>query len=398
VKTATASLGDVADFVRGITFKPSDILAGLPVSGTVGCMRTSNVQDKLDLSDVFTLPDTFMRHKDQLLREGDMLMSTANSWNLVGKTCWVPHLDYPATAGGFISILRAKIDKAYPRYVYHWVRSPNTQVLLRNCARQTTNISNLSIDQACALPFPLPPLSEQKRIADILNKADELREKRKQSIAKLDELLQSVFLDMFGDPVTNPKGWDVKPLEQICKRVTDGTHQSPEWADNGVPFLFVSNIVNGEIVHETDKFITERCWKMLTARCPIEVGDILYTTVGSYGNAAIVRCNQRFCFQRHIAHIKPDPQLVEPEYLLGLLQSTAVKHQVDGLVKGIAQKTLNLKHLKDINVCLPKRALQQNYVHVRRIVEASLSVSEKHNNHLGSLSLSMQQRAFKGDL
>jgi type I restriction enzyme S subunit len=105
-------LGAVARFIRGITFKPEDKVS--PGSeGSAVCMRTANVQTDLDQSDLIAIPVDLVKREEQFLKEGDILVSTANSWNLVGKCSWVPKLAYAATAGGFISILRAD-----PRRVY----------------------------------------------------------------------------------------------------------------------------------------------------------------------------------------------------------------------------------------------------------------------------------------
>ena len=106
---SASRLGDVASFVRGITFKPEDVV---PVgsTGSVACMRTKNVQAELDLSDVWGIPEEFVKRDDQKLELGDLLVSSANSWNLVGKCCWVPQLPWRSTFGGFISVLRG--DKA----------------------------------------------------------------------------------------------------------------------------------------------------------------------------------------------------------------------------------------------------------------------------------------------
>ena len=89
----TVPLGDVASFIRGITFKPDDVV---PVgsNGSVACMRTKNVQSELELSDVWGISDTFVKREDQYLAGGDLLVSSANSWNLVGKCCWVPVLPW----------------------------------------------------------------------------------------------------------------------------------------------------------------------------------------------------------------------------------------------------------------------------------------------------------------
>ncbi|MBE8995666.1 restriction endonuclease subunit S [Microcystis aeruginosa LEGE 91341] len=246
--------------------------------------------------------------------------------------------------------------------------------------------------------FPLPPLEEQRRIAAILDKADGVRRKRKEAIRLTEELLRSTFLEMFGDPVTNPKGWEICELQNVCNRVTDGTHQPPNWADEGIPFIFVSNIVNGEIDFKVSKHITEESWFELTSRCPIEINDILYTTVGSYGNAALVRTKNRFCFQRHIAHIKPDSRSIEPEFLLGMMQSDWTRQQADKQARGVAQKTLNLRELKKFTIFTPPIEEQKKYVKLRQGVEKQLSYYRSALEQSENLFNSLLQRAFRGEL
>jgi type I restriction enzyme S subunit len=257
---------------------------------------------------------------------------------------------------------------------------------------------NLTTHQIADIEIPLPPLEEQRRIAAILDKADAVRRKRKEAIALTEELLRSAFLEMFGDPVTNPKGWEIVELEQVCHRVTDGTHQSPEWVTEGIPFLFVSNIVEGEIDFNVSKYISEESWASLTARCPIEVNDILYTTVGSYGNAALVRTEKRFCFQRHIAHIKPNSKKIHPEFLLGLMQSEGIKQQAERQVRGVAQKTLNLRELKKFQVAVPPRSYQEQYVAFQTRIEGCLNNQRDSFATQSNLFNSLLQRAFRGEL
>ncbi|UUS56991.1 restriction endonuclease subunit S [Acinetobacter sp. YH16040_T] len=224
-------LGDVADFIRGITYKPNDLVENFSEGSTV-CMRTANVQVQLKQDDLLSVPVNLVKNEDKFLIEGDILVSTANSWNLVGKCCWIPKLEYSATAGGFISILRANQEKLDQRYLYHWFNSPNTQLLARNCGRQTTNISNMDLERCLSIKIPLPPLAEQRRIASILDQADELRQKRQQAIEKLDQLLQATFIDMFGDPVSNPKGWEVLKWGDALK-IINGKNQKAVLDQNG---------------------------------------------------------------------------------------------------------------------------------------------------------------------
>ena len=152
---SSVALGDVAEFIRGVTYKPADLVENFS-DGSVVCMRTANVQKELDQSDLLSIPRELAKNEKKILREGDLLVSTANSWNLVGKCCWVPSLDYVATAGGFIAALRGDQEKVDLRYLYRWFSSSNTQANARNCGRQTTNISNMDISRCLALEIPLP--------------------------------------------------------------------------------------------------------------------------------------------------------------------------------------------------------------------------------------------------
>ena len=190
-RAETVHLGDVASFIRGITFKPNDVMpVGSP--DTVACMRTKNVQAELDLSDVWGIHESFVKRENQFLKLGDLLVSSANSWNLVGKCCWVPQLQWSATFGGFITVLRGDQSRIDPRYLYHWFSSARIKATVRSYGRQTTNISNLNINRCEKLTLLLPPLPEQYRIVGILDKADGLRAKHRTALAQLDTLMASL--------------------------------------------------------------------------------------------------------------------------------------------------------------------------------------------------------------
>lgn len=214
------------------------------------------------------------------------------------------------------------------------------------------------------IEIPLPPLDEQKKIAAELDKINELIAKRKKQIEKLDLLVKSQFVEMFGD-----NNFKTKVLKDMCLKITDGTHQSPEFIQYGIPFLFISNIVNNKIVYETNKFISEEEYNILIKRTPIEIGDILLTTVGSYGNPAIVETEYKFCFQRHIGYIKPKKELLNSYFLKYYFISPKGKEEMENRVKGIAQKTLNLSELKNIPIQLPPMSLQIKFADFATEVE-----------------------------
>ncbi|GHU49343.1 hypothetical protein FACS1894127_2350 [Clostridia bacterium] len=217
--------------------------------------------------------------------------------------------------------------------------------------------------------FPLPTLEEQRKIAAILDKTNALITERKQQLEQLDLMIKSRFVEMFGDDLDDSQA----ELRDVCKIITDGTHQPPKFTRKGVPFLFVSNIVDGNIDYDTQKFISHEEYESLIRRTPIEIGDILLTIVGSYGNPAIVKSDRKFCFQRHIAYLKPKRERFASEYLHAALQVGYVKAQIEGRVRGVAQKTLNLSELKAIRVNTPPINMQTRFADFVRQTDKSKS-------------------------
>lgn len=180
------ALGDVAGFVRGVTFKPADVSnEGVPV------MRTKNVQKRLDLSDVIRIPADLVRNEDKYLRPGDTLVSSANSYNLVGKCCFVGELPERSAIGGFVAALRPGPD-VDPMFLYHWFNSDRIQETVRSFGNQTTNISNLNIKRTLTLRLPDVPLSVQREFAAVVAKVDAQRERIERALALEDELFASL--------------------------------------------------------------------------------------------------------------------------------------------------------------------------------------------------------------
>ena len=219
----------------------------------------------------------------------------------------------------------------------------------------------------------LPDIDTQKSKNKILRKVDDLIFLRKQQLAKLDELIKARFVEMFGDISNGRK----VPMQDVCKIITDGTHQPPKFVLSGIPFLFVSNIVTNEIHYDAEKFISEETYNELIKRTPIEVGDVLLSTVGSYGHPAVVKENKPFCFQRHIAYLKPNNSVVNSEYLRCAILSTDLQRQIDESVKGIAQKTLNLSEIRKLRLPLPSLSLQNQFAaFVERVDQQKQTVQQ----------------------
>lgn len=403
MSVASVPLGEVASFVRGITYKPADIVPNFS-DGAVVCMRTANVQALLDDADVLSIPRRLVRDERKILREGDLLVSTANSWNLVGKCCWVPALSYEATVGGFIAALRGDPDKVDPRYLYRWFSSPNAQANARNCGRQTTNISNMDLGRCLALELPLPALPEQRRIAAILDKADALRAKRRHAIAKLDQLLQSVFLDMFGDPEANSKGWSTASLGAIAKeKMSNGIFKKKdEYSVSGMPVVWVEELFRG---HKLD-LSASRMFSPSNKEIEnygLLPGDILFCRSslkldGIAYNNVYLGPEKGALFECHLIRLRVKEHLVDPLFLNYLLRFEGVRKRIKQRAKTATMTTIDQGGLGSIEVIVPPLDLQKRFrFFLERLLEKA-DVQRQQAAALEALLKSLQQRAFFGAL
>jgi type I restriction enzyme S subunit len=247
-------------------------------------------------------------------------------------------------------------EKLNRRYLLHYLKSDITLTYIKAYASGSVR-DNLKFSILKDFPINLPSAEEQEQIVATLDGIEHLIALRKEELASLDDLVKSRFIELFGD---TPDGEKVA-MADICRIITDGTHQPPKFVSEGIPFLFVSNIVTNEIRYDAQKFISEETYAELIKRTPIAIGDILLSTVGSYGHPAVVKTEKPFCFQRHIAYLKPNADIVDSEYLRGAILSADVQRQIDEGVKGIAQKTLNLSEIRKIRLPLPPIELQEQF-------------------------------------
>ena len=245
-------------------------------------------------------------------------------------------------------------SKVSLEFVYWFLKGKNAELKSKGTGSTFKAISKKILEE---ILIPDVGFDKQHEYAQMLEKIYVIIQTRKQELQKLDELIQSRFAEMFGDISDDEK----KTMADICTIITDGTHQPPKFVSEGIPFLFVSNIVTNEISYDTQKFISEETYAKLIKRTPIEIGDILLSTVGSYGHPAVVKKEKPFCFQRHIAYLKPNADMVDSEYLRGAILSADVQRQIDEGVKGIAQKTLNLSEIRKIKLPLPPIDRQKQF-------------------------------------
>ncbi len=293
----------------------------------------------------------------------------------------IKYIDVPFFIGADgVKIIRSRLKEINYKYLYYAllnVSIPNTGYNRHFKWLKETKIY-------------YPDSEKQKYIVEVLDKISLIIEKKNKQIEQWDFLLKSLFIEMFGDISDQDK----VEVSRICKLITDGTHQPPKFEERGIPFLFVSNIVTNNITYDTEKFISEETYKELIKRTPIEIGDLLLSTVGSYGHAAIVKFTKRFCFQRHIAYLKPKYKIVDSEYFRSAILSDNVQRQIHLGVKGIAQKTLNLSEIRKLRIPLPPMVQQQQFAKVVIEIDKSKLAVKKSLEELEILKKSLMQKYF----
>ena len=233
-----------------------------------------------------------------------------------------------------------------------------------------------------------PAIEHQDKIVNILDRITSIITLKKQQLVFLEKLKHSLFVEMFGDKA------HILTMNDLCNIITDGTHQSPKFVSDGIPFLFVSNVSENKISYDTGKFISIDTYKELYKRTPIEKYDILLSTVGSYGHPAIVKSNKKFLFQRHIAYLKPKKELINSIYLHAAILSDEVQRQIESKVKGIAQKTLNLSEIKTLKIPLPSMTEQNIFATIVEKIDKHKSVVQKSLDETQILFDSLMQKYF----
>lgn len=248
-----------------------------------------------------------------------------------------------------------------------------------------------------SIPILLPPLSTQLAIVSELDKINELIRLKKEQLKDFDNLAQSLFYEMFGDPVENEKGWEVKKLGEICTDITDGDHMPPPKSESGIPFITISDIDKDTrcLNFENTFYVPEDYYNNLKENRKPQKGDLLYTVTGSYGIPVLVKTDKKFCFQRHIALLRPDKEILSAIFLCYWVLSDGVKFMADKVATGIAQKTVGLNSIRRFSCILPPLPLQRLFAQRIEQIEREKSEVQKSILDLETLLASRMQYWFE---
>ncbi|MCX8496196.1 MAG: restriction endonuclease subunit S [Akkermansiaceae bacterium] len=308
--------------------------------------------------------------------------------------------DSPGIATTELVPLRPHPKKLDRQYLTYYLRSPEFVTWISN------EVAGAKMPRVTMKVFwdheiPLPPLAEQKRIAAILDAADALRTKRREALAQLDALLQSTFLTLFDDPVSNPMGWEMAAMGSQLKVIGGYAFKSEDFQETGSPVIRISNL-------NKDSIDLDGCARIPKAKIGkgekfrIIAGDTLIAmsgaTTGKLGLVPDDLNDEWYLNQRVGAFRIPDISRIDREYLRALLASPFYQRHVLNLAGGAAQPNISGKQLESAEIPLPPLPLQQKFAAIVESVERQKTTQRAHLAELDALFAALQHRAFRGEL
>jgi len=364
-------------------------------------LRIQNVRNgKLELDDVvYVDPPDSQEAKRTAVQAGDVLLSITAD---LGRTAVVPEGLGLAHINQHLAILR--LQGVNPQFVAKYLASPGGQRQFERLNREGVK-AGLNFNDIRSLQIPLPPLAEQKRIAAILDAADVLRAKRREALAQLDTLLQSTFLDLFGDPVG--QRWKMATVEEVARNEKNAIRTGPfgsqllhsEFVSEGIRVLGIDNAVANEFRAGEPRFITPQKYDQLR-RYTVRPGDILITIMGTCGRCAVVPDDIGIAINtKHLCCITLDRDTCLPEFMHEyFLRHPIARHYLEQSAKGAIMSGLNMGIIKNLPIPVPPLDLQRRFTAIAESIQQQKALQREHLAELDTLFASLQSCAFRGEL
>ncbi|CAD6364501.1 hypothetical protein SHEWT2_02195 [Shewanella hafniensis] len=379
--------GSICQLQNGRAFKPTEWAeSGVPI------VRIQNLNDE-------TKPFNYCNFEVESkfhVNSGDLLFSWSGTpGTSFGAFFWNRGL-------GILNqhIFRVDIDetKVSKNYLHYAINSKLNHIIEQ--AHGGVGLKHITKGKLEAVEIPLPPLAEQRRIAAILDKADAIRRKRQQAIQLADDFLRAVFLEMFGDPVTNPKGFPVGTIRDLVESASYGTSAKASETEGAFPILRMGNITfNGEIDLSDLKYIDlseKEQPKYLASK-----GDLLFNRTNSkelVGKTAVYDRDEPVAIAGYLVRVRAN-KLGNTHYISGYLNSQHGKATLQGMCKSIVgMANINAQEMQDISIMLPPIELQDKYKEIVLSVRDKTKVLEFSKEQQVALFNSLSQKAFSGQL
>lgn len=383
-------LGDYIEQIRGVSYSPADLHSALNEKSVI-LLRANNINDnKINFDDVVFV-DKNKVSKNQYLQEGDILVCTSSgSKHLVGKAAYVDKA-HPVTFGAFCKIVRPKTS--IKRYIGYFFESPfyRTRISELSGGANINNIRNEHIDE---LVLELPEESIQNNICLKLNKISILIEKRKQQLEKLDLLVKSKFIEMFGDPIVNEKGWAAGKLSDVAELKIGpfgSVLHKDDYVVGGHALINPSHIVNGKIVPDTALTLSDDKYNELSAY-QLKENDIVLGRRGEMGRCAVVHEKGLFCGTGSMI-VRPNGK-IHSYFLQSVLSSSSMKILIEERAVGVTMANLNVPIVANLPIPIYPMAKQKEYIELLQLTDKTKLKIKQSLEKFDILKKALMQKYF----
>ena len=336
----------------------------------------------------------------QLVKNQDVLIATVRP-NLNGVALVQPALDGSTASTGYC-VLRANSKTLDSRYLFYWVQTVTfvNDMMSKATGANYPAVSDKIIKESL---IPFPPIAEQKRIAAILDKADAIRRKRKQAIKLADDFLRAVFLDMFGDPVTNPKGWEVKSMKNLIAIQGGYAFKSGDFGKVGIPVVKIGNANKLGFTTKGFSFIEPENPDVLR-KYELYAGDLLMSLTGTVGKddyanvTEVTNEYEMYYLNQRVAKITVNESEISKNYLKFFLSEPQIKGEITKNNRGVRQANIGNADIYSLNVPIPSlRELVKFDSIVKQVNKMSFN-TEKAPEYSNAFFNTLSQKAFAGEL
>lgn len=333
---------------------------------------------------------------------GDIIVNKI--WARNGSVAVVPETLAGCYASNEFPIFTAIPEKLEPRW-FHWLTK--THMVWTQCdekSRGTSGKNRIRPEQFLDIKIPLPSIPEQRRIVarieELAAKINEARTLRPRSTSETESLEKSLIDGVYKSVAS---AYGRTSLDQACLSITDGDHLTPSFTEHGVPFIFVGNVSTGQLHFRGCRFVSEEYFRSLDSTRRPSKGDLLYSAVGAtLGIPAVVDSDREFCFQRHVAILKPNGSRMNTKFLWYMLRSGTMYAQAWESITGSAQPTIPLRGIRAMPVPVPPLDEQCRLVTyldgMQSKVDALKRLQAETAAELEALLPSILDKAFKGEL
>jgi len=305
---------------------------------------------------------------------------------IMNQKCWV---------NNHAHVLTAK-ENLILEYLKYYLNYADLNLYINGATRGKLNQSALN-----KIEIPLPPITEQQKISAILDAADSLRQKDQQLVERYTALSQSLFLEMFGDPVINPKNWEKKKLGELTQMITDGKHGDCKNESSSGYYFISAKDINGEVIsYSQARQITKEDFEEVHKRTNLRAGDLVMVntgaTIGKIAIASDSEETEKTTFQKSVAVIKPKKNMLSSIFLkyVFLLRIEAFASKGSGS----AVKNLLLSEMRRFEIIVPVLKLQNKFAERIQLIEAQKQQAQRSLEKSEALFNSLLQRAFTGEL